>query len=60
MEEKDPLAVKKRHYWIQGEPNTGKTTWKDKNLLSGFEIPKNNDWTGYNGEKDLWIDEFKG
>lgn len=51
---------KKRHYWISGPPNCGKTTWKNNHLVRPFEIPKNNDWQGYNGEDELWIDEFKG
>lgn len=51
---------KKRHYWISGPPNCGKTTWKNNHLVRPFEIPKNNDWVGYNGEDELWIDEFKG
>lgn len=31
---------------------TGEENW--------FQIPTNNDWIGYNGEKYLYIDEFKG
>lgn len=59
MEERLDLE-KKRHYWISGPPNCGKTTWKNTQLVRPFEIPKNNDWSGYNGEDELWIDEFKG
>ena len=25
-----------------------------------FQIPTNNDWIGYSGEKNLYLDEFKG
>ena len=59
MEVKEDLP-KKRHFWICGPPNTGKTTWKNNNLKDPFEMPKNNDWNGYNGETELWTDEFKG
>lgn len=59
MEEKEDLP-KKRHFWIYGPPNSGKTTYKNKNLGNAFEIPKNNDFYGYAGEKVMWIDEFKG
>lgn len=31
---------------------TGEENW--------FQIPTNNDWIGYNGEKYLYMDEFKG
>ena len=59
LEEKEDLP-KKRHHWIVGPPNSGKTTWKNSNLSEAFEIPKNNDFSGYSGERSLWIDEFKG
>ncbi len=59
VEERQDLE-KRRHYWIYGDPNSGKTTWKNTFLKDDFEIPKNNDWTGYKGETELWIDEFKG
>ena len=58
LEEKEDLP-KKRHYWIHGPPNCGKTTFKDT-LKDTFEIPKNKDWEGYSGQRTLWIDEFKG
>lgn len=52
---------KQRHYWICGPPNSGKTTWRLKNIKEDhYEIPKNNDFKNYNGEHNLWIDEFKG
>nr|WQA30127.1 MAG: rep protein [Cressdnaviricota sp.] len=55
---------KKRHHWIFGNSNTGKTTYlrKQMNEVDGgwFQIPLNNDWKGYNGERNLYVDEFKG
>lgn len=60
LEEKEDLD-KCRHLWIFGPPNCGKTWWKDNKIPEPkFEIPRNNDWTGYSGERNLWIDEFKG
>ena len=55
---------KRRHFWIFGESNTGKTErlWKAMDEIEGgwFQIPTNNDWKGYNGEKNLYMDEYKG
>jgi len=59
----EPLP-KKRHQWIFGPSNSGKTThlrslqrdWDQDH----FEIPRNNDWVGYSGHRYLWMDEFKG
>lgn len=55
---------KKRHYWYYGESNTGKTyaLWKmiNENPKNWFQIPDNNDWIGYNNEKNLFFDEFRG
>nr|WQA30170.1 MAG: rep protein [Cressdnaviricota sp.] len=55
---------KKRHHWIYGLSNTGKTEmlWKKMDEEDGgwFQIPTNNDWKGYNGEKNLYLDEYKG
>lgn len=55
---------KQRHHWIHGESNTGKTEklWKAMDEIDGgwFQIPTNNDWKGYNGEKNLYLDEYKG
>lgn len=56
---------KKRHVWIYGGSNTGKTT-KLKAMIEGigsdncFQMPYNNDWNGYQGERVLYCDEFKG
>ena len=55
---------KKRHIWYYGESNTGKT-YRIKQMIKDdpdnwFQIPLNNDWIGYNEEKNLYIDEFKG
>nr|WQA30171.1 MAG: rep protein [Cressdnaviricota sp.] len=55
---------KKRHWWIYGNSNTGKTTYLRKQMdeIPGgwFQIPTNNDWKGYNSEKNLYLDEYKG
>ena len=56
---------KKRHFWIYGESNTGKTSFIDDYLKIAFpgdtyNIPKNNDWISYAGETILYCDEFKG
>lgn len=55
---------KKRHEWIYGESNTGKTYRIKKQIKENpgdwFQIPLNNDWIGYQNEKHLYIDEFKG
>lgn len=55
---------KKRHIWYYGESNSGKTyrlrTEIAKDPKNWFQIPTNDDWMGYNNEKYLYIDEFKG
>ena len=56
--------LKRRHYWIWGQPDAGKTTFKNQlvKLYEGnaYQIPPNNDWVGYSGEKILFYDEFEG
>lgn len=61
----DELPEKKRHLWIYGPSNTGKTTclrnqMKEKGEENFFQIPTNNDWVGYNDQYYLYMDEFKG
>lgn len=61
----DKLPEKKRHLWFYGASNTGKTyklreMMKETGEENWFQIPTNNDWIGYAGEKYLYIDEFKG
>lgn len=61
----DKLPPKKRHLWFYGASNTGKTfklreMMKQTGETNWFQIPTNNDWIGYAGEKYLYIDEFKG
>lgn len=55
---------KKRHNWIYGDSNTGKTTYIRKKMIEDpenwFQIPYNGDWKGYNGQKNLYADEYKG
>lgn len=67
MKEKIEIMLnqnKKRHEWIYGPSNSGKTYGLYKKMAENpdnwFQIPVNNDWAGYNGEKNLWIDEYKG
>ncbi len=56
------MPEKKRHFWIWGASNTGKTTWLRTKMQEGewFQMPTNNDWNGYSGEENLYIDEYKG
>lgn len=61
----EKLPPKKRHLWFYGASNTGKTyklreMMKETGEANWFQIPTNNDWIGYAGEKFLYIDEFKG
>ena len=61
----DEMPEKKRHLWIWGPSNTGKTTclrnqMKEKGEENFFQIPTNNDWVGYNDQYYLYLDEFKG
>lgn len=62
--EPEDMPDKRRHEWIYGESNTGKTTYLRqmmKEVPGGwFQIPYNNDWKGYGGELNLYADEFKG
>lgn len=55
---------KKRHHWIYGESNSGKTTYIRKKMCQDaddwFQIPYNGDWKGYNGQTNLYADEYKG
>ena len=55
---------KQRHFWYYGPSNSGKT-YKLRSMImkepqNWFQIPTNDDWMGYNNEKFLYIDEFKG
>lgn len=53
-----------KHYWIYGPTAVGKTTRvldPLRNHGSGFAIPYNNDYNGYNDEYQfLYCDEFRG
>lgn len=53
-----------RHFWTWGESNTGKT-YRLRQIMKNnpkdwFQIPTNNDWVGYNNEKNLYMDEYRG
>ena len=50
MEPKDHTAQKDRHLWISGPPNCGKSYYLDHIEGKQFQIPYNNDWSGYSGE----------
>lgn len=56
--------IKKRHHWIYGESNSGKTTYVRSKIMEDpedwFQIPYNGDWKGYNGQRNLYADEYKG
>lgn len=59
------MPEKRRHLWIWGSSNTGKTTrlrmqMKEKGMENFFQIPSNNDWIGYDDQYYLYFDEFKG
>ena len=58
----EEMPEKKRHFWIYGPSNSGKTTWLREQMKQGewFQMPTNNDWNGYAGEDNLYMDEFKG
>lgn len=55
---------KQRHEWLWGESNTGKSTLLKEEMLgeedNWFQIPPNNDWTGYYDQEHLWYDEYVG
>lgn len=61
----DQMPPKRRHLWVCGESNTGKTSmlrncmkvWGEDNF---FQIPSNNDWIGYDDQYYLYMDEYKG
>ena len=58
------ITSKKRHAWIFGKSNTGKSTMLrsliDYNPGDFYEISDVKDWTGYNGQRYLYYDEYKG
>lgn len=55
---------KKRHEWLYGESNTGKSTILREEIAdepeNWFQIPPNNDWTGYYNQEHLYYDEYVG
>lgn len=59
------MPEKRRHLWIWGPSNTGKTTclrnkMREKGEDNFFQIPTNNDWVGYKDQYYIYFDEFKG
>ncbi|UYD39105.1 MAG: replication associated protein [Wigfec virus K19_598] len=60
---KELSMPKKRHLWVYGPSNTGKSFWLRayRSMHTASEIPPNDDWSGINLETDLlWADEYKG
>lgn len=56
---------KRRHLWIYGATNSGKTYWlrkwiRERGEKNCFQIPYNNDWVGYVDQKYLYADEYRG
>lgn len=49
IEPKDHSIPKKRHHWICGPPNSGKSYILEHLPEPKFEIPYNDDWSGYQG-----------
>lgn len=62
-EDASPLK-KRRHEWLYGESNTGKSTILREEIADDennwFQIPPNNDWTGYYNQEHLYYDEYTG
>lgn len=60
---RNQLLPKRRHIWIFGPSNTGKSYWLNARLELSFEpqeLPRNNDYTGFNLCTDLvYCDEYK-
>lgn len=58
------LLPKRRHIWISGPSNSGKSYWLNARLELSFEpqeLPRNNDFTGFSLRTDLvYCDEYKG
>ena len=59
-----PRVFKQKQLWVCGSKNKGKTSFINSLIekgYKGYEMPTNNDWTGYNDSYDfMYIDEFKG
>lgn len=59
-----PCKNKKRHYWYYGVSNTGKTYMQREDMAKHpndwFKIPYDLNWVGYENQKYLYADEFKG
>lgn len=61
----EEVVPKDRHVWLHGPSNSGKTTrlrqmLRDLGEENCYQMPTNNDWTGYRNQRYLWMDEFKG
>jgi hypothetical protein len=60
-----PNKNKKRHIWLHGPSNCGKTYKLNEFIqihtpTNCFQLPYNNDYSGYDGQGYLYADEFKG
>jgi len=56
---------KQCHYWIHGEPNTGKSTILSSWMKNGAKVffgPYNNDWFGFNSKlhEIVVFDAYRG
>lgn len=62
-DDNSPLK-KKRHEWLYGPSNTGKSTILREEMAgeedNWFQIPPNNDWSGYYNQEHLYYDEYTG
>lgn len=56
--------TKKRHIWLYGPSNAGKSYWYRQNYTfrDTYKVPYSQptNWANYKGEKYLLLDEFKG
>lgn len=58
-------GVKKRHWWIYGISDSGKTffrknKWTDYYKDDSFQISYDNNFYAYGNQRILWMDEFDG
>lgn len=62
--QKEPPSLKKRHYWVTGPSNSGKTYWLRTYLkfsTNFAQIPPNNDFQDVDEDTDvLYYDEYRG
>lgn len=62
-EKPERIMPKKRHLWIWGPSNSGKSTWAQayRSVFNAESIPLNNDWSRIDQDTELlYVDEYKG